>query len=138
MLYAVCAAAMLLSGCSGSDEQEADVDIDLTVMSATMVYSEVFNMLLTPEEYQGKTFLMDGLYSGYDDDVTGRHYSMCIIPDATACCSQGIEFLLTDEYEYPDDYPEEGDEITLTGVYDLYDDGEYEYYLLKDVRLVDE
>ena len=37
------------------------VDVDLTVLSSTMVYSEVYNMLLfTPDSYLGKTVKMMG------------------------------------------------------------------------------
>ena len=46
-----------------------------------------------------------------------------IIQDATACCAQGMEFVLTDEYSYPDDYPDEGSEITVMAVFDTYQEG---------------
>ena len=54
------------------------------------------------------------------------------ISDATACCSQGIEFVLTDDYTYPDDYPERGSEICVMGVFDLYEEGTYTYCTLRD------
>ena len=30
------------------------VDLDLTKLSSTVVYSEVYNMLITPDDYKGK------------------------------------------------------------------------------------
>ena len=33
-------------------------------------------------------------------------YHACVIPDATACCAQGIEFTLAGDHRWPDDYPE--------------------------------
>ncbi len=112
---------------------ETDNDcVDLTELSSTMVYSEVYNMMYNPENYVGKTVKMSGVYAVYHDEGTDRYYHACIISDATACCSQGIEFELTDDYTYPDDYPEEGGQICVTGTFDTYQEGEYTYCTLKD------
>lgn len=42
------------------------VDIDLTAMSGTMVYSEVLNMQKTPEAYEGKVVKMSGPFNVTD------------------------------------------------------------------------
>ena len=94
------------------------VDVDLTKMSATMVYSEVYNMLAVPDDYIGKTVRMSGKFQIYEGE--GRNYYVVIIPDATACCQQGMEFILAD----PDAYPEPGRDVTVTGVFDTYYEGE--------------
>ncbi len=112
------------------------VDVDLTVLSSTMVYSEVYNMMVNPNSYVGKTVRMRGSYSGFYDETSDNYYFACIIQDATACCSQGIEFVLTDDYTYPDDYPEDGDIITVTGVFDTYLEGEYMYCTLRNATLM--
>jgi len=39
------------------------IDVDLTAMSATMVYSEVQNMMLKPADYMGKTVKMAGAFN---------------------------------------------------------------------------
>ncbi|MCR5177516.1 MAG: hypothetical protein K6C95_00880 [Lachnospiraceae bacterium] len=109
--------------------------IDLTALSGTMVYSEVYNMMYYPENYVGKTVRMSGMYSVYHDESTDKYYHACIISDATACCSQGIEFELTDDYTYPDDYPENGGQICVEGVFDTYQEGEYTYCTLRDSRI---
>ncbi|MBQ6441943.1 MAG: zinc ABC transporter substrate-binding protein [Lachnospiraceae bacterium] len=111
------------------------IDVDLTTLSSTMVYAEVYNMMVQPEDYTGKTVKMDGLFSSYHDEQTGKDYFACTIMDATACCSQGIEFVLTDDYVYPDDYPEEGGEICVCGVFDTYQEGDYTYCTLRDATL---
>ncbi len=121
---------------TGPDAGQEHIDLDLTVLSSTMVYSEVYNIMASPEEYLGKTMKMKGLYSFYHDDATGNNYFACIIQDATACCAQGIEFVLTDDYAFPDDYPEEEDEICVIGVFDTYEEGEYLYCTLRNARLV--
>ncbi|MBR3018765.1 MAG: hypothetical protein IKH57_17065 [Clostridia bacterium] len=112
------------------------IDIDLTAMSATMVYSEVYSMLATPENYIGKTVKMNGSFADYLDEATGNYYCACIIRDATACCSQGIEFVLTDDYVYPDDYPEVGSDVSVVGVFDTYMEGENLYCTLRNAVLV--
>lgn len=112
------------------------VDIDLTILSATVVYSEVYNMMYLPEEYIGKTIRMRGMFSSYHDEETDKSYYACIIQDATACCAQGIEFELEGEHSYPEDYPEEGEDVTVEGVFDTYTEGEYTYCTLRNAHYV--
>ena len=109
-------------------------DVDLTVMSATMVYSEVYNMMYYPETYVGKVIKIKGQYA--ISEMGEMRYDLCIIKDATACCAQGMEFLLTDAYVYPKDYPEVGDEIELVGTFDTYYEGEYLYCTLRNSTLL--
>ncbi len=111
------------------------IDIDLTTLSSTMVYSEVYSMMVSPADYIGKTVKMDGQFALYHDESTGKYYFACIISDAAACCSQGIEFMLTDEYTYPDDYPKEGEKICVIGIFDTYQEGDYTYCTLRDSRI---
>lgn len=112
------------------------IDIDLTVMSATMVYSEVYNMLLYPENYVGKTVKMEGAYSYYYDDEMNCYYYGCIIKDATACCAQGLEFVPGDKYVFPDDFPNEGENVVVVGVFDTYEEGDYYYCTLRNAELL--
>ncbi len=112
------------------------IDIDLTALSSTMVYSEVYNMMAIPEDYIGKTVKMDGIFSSFCDDSTGKYYYACIIMDATACCSQGIEFELEGEHKYPDDYPEVGEQVCVVGTFDTYKEGEYTYCTLRNARML--
>ena len=113
-----------------------EVDIDLTQLSRTMVYSEVYNMLVSPSDYIGKTVKMAGGFAVYHDKGTGKDYFSCIIRDAMACCAQGIEFVLAGEHVYPDDYPGIDDEICVVGVYDTYQEGERMYCTLRDAKLL--
>ncbi|MCR5209711.1 MAG: hypothetical protein K6C99_05840 [Lachnospiraceae bacterium] len=96
--------------------------IDLTQMSANMVYATVLDMFTVPSEYEGKTIIMDGTFSLFSNEQTGTLYYACIIKDATACCSQGMEFLLKGNAKYPDDYPEVGDYVKVTGTFELYEE----------------
>ena len=112
------------------------IDVDLTVLSSTMVYSEVYSMMVLPGNYVGKTVKMNGVFASYHDEASDKYYFACVISDATACCSQGIEFVLTGEYSYPEDYPEEGGEICVIGTFDTYQEGDYTYCTLRNAKMV--
>ncbi len=124
------------SGDEVTSEGSDDIDVDLTAISGILVYSEVYNMMSTPENYMGKKIKMEGIYTIYFDNTYSTRYDACIVQDATACCATGIEFELPDEYKYPDDYPEEGDIITVEGIFDTYDEGSYTYCTLRNASLL--
>lgn len=117
------------------------VDVDLTVLSSTMVYSEVYNMLyFYPEDYYGKTVKANGIFAIYQMVVDGVTQPdpvayACIIADATACCAEGMEFVLEGDYTYPDDYPELGAEITVIGEFQSYEENGMTGYHLVNARL---
>ena len=117
------------------------VDVDLTVLSSTMVYSEVYNMLyFYPEGYYGKTVKANGIFAIYQMVVDGVTQPApvayaCIIADATACCAEGMEFVLEGDYTYPDDYPELGAEITVIGEFQSYEENGMTWYHLVNARL---
>lgn len=115
------------------------VDVDLTLLSSTMVYSEVYAMASEPEQYTGKTVKMRGSFA--TQEVNGQRLYACIVKDATACCAQGLEFEPGGAYSYPDDFPETGAEITVLGTFDSYreDAGNGNYYVylvLRNARFV--
>jgi len=118
-----------------SGEPDPNVDVDLTVMNSIMVYSEVYNMVTEPSSYIGKKIKMDGIFDVYTDERTGKNYYACIIQDATKCCSSGIEFELAKERIYPDEYPEAGSIITVTGVFETYEEDGILYCTLRDATM---
>lgn len=116
------------------EEQSAEgIDVDLTQMSSTMIYSEVQNMMLKPADYVGKTVKMQGAFSV--SEIGENRYFACIIKDATACCAQGIEFDWSGDHSYPADYPKDGSDITVTGEFTTYNEGQQQYCQLKNAEL---
>lgn len=107
------------------------IDVDLTILSSTMVYSQVYDMVSRPENYEGKIVRMQGYVGSYEDTITGNKYYGCIIQDATACCSQGIEFVLKEGYEYPAN----DEDVTVTGEFGTYEEDGFIYCTLKDAVL---
>ena len=73
--------------------QSADgIDVDLTKLSSTMVYSEVYNMLYTPDDYIGKMVKMKGAFAYYEDPETKEQYFACIIVRCDGLLFTGIGF----------------------------------------------
>ena len=143
--FCVLLAVGMLSGCAKAlpaqtknalfpKKQNTGV-VDLTRLSATMVYAEVFNMMVEPENYVGKTIKMNGLFYVYPDEKKGTYTFACIIMDATACCAQGIEFRLRGEHAYPADYPEPNTNITVQGTFYTYEEDGFTHTLLIDADM---
>lgn len=121
--------------------------VDLTELDSTMLYAELTNILYyEPDSYLGKTIKMTGQFGVYETlDDSGSPIPgapvipVCVIMDATACCAQGLEFVCQDDKTYPDDYPERGAEITVTGEFQSYQNAEGItcYHLVDAVMQVD-
>ena len=53
---------------------DGTVDYDLTQMSSDMVYATVYQMMVMPEEYEGKTFRIDGNFYATYSEATKKYY----------------------------------------------------------------
>ena len=107
MLCVLC--VTLLCGCTSADAdstlspaviyESKDIQLDLAGMSGTVVYSMICNIMSDPTPYLDKVIRVGGYYSAWEDPNTGIVYHSCVIPDATACCAQGMEFVWAGEHE---------------------------------------
>ena len=140
----ICLSVTLLTTCTVSGAEPAGVgpaagpqavDLDLSALSGTVVYAQVYNMMYEPEPYLGKMIRMAGYYNCFNDTERGIVYHACIIPDATACCAQGIEFVRYGEYSWPEDYPETGTGIVVTGRLEIYEEDGRKYLHLVDSEM---
>ena len=138
-LTAICAAALLISGCVEEKNPVPEkipvaevVDVDLTKLNANMLYSAVFDIVENPAEYRGKTIKIHGTYFALHDPAKNEYHHSCVIWDATACCMQGMEFKLADK-----NYPPNESEITLIGKFDVYTIQKVDNPILRDARLAD-
>ncbi len=107
------------------------IDVDLTTLSSTAVYAEVWNMMAEPESYIRKTVKMKGVFAVYEDETTGQQYFACITANALGCCRRGLEFILKGEHKYPDDYPTVDSEIMVTGTFETYTEDKFTYCRIK-------
>lgn len=114
-------------------EPSPDVDVDLTVLNSAMVYAQVSDMMNNPDAYVGKTVRMQGTLAV--TDYNGVTYFACFIKDAAQCCQQGIEFVRSGNYSWPEDYPEMNSEIMVEGTFTVYEDEGYLYASLFDATM---
>ena len=112
-----------------SGDGSSGVDYDLTNMDSDMVYATVYQLMMDPSSYEGKTFRITGQYYTSHDDKTGNTYEFCLIKDALACCAQGLEFVWGDGSHSADEYPAQESEITVEGTFETYtEDGDSNTY----------
>ena len=137
-LLIICA-AMFLVGCGDENKFEPEkvsqvekIDVDLTKLSETMVYSAVFDIVENPSEYRGKIIKIRGKYFAFHDPAKNEYHHSCVIWDATACCMQGMEFELASGK-----YPPNESEITLIGKFDVYTIQKIDNPILRDAKIAD-
>ena len=112
------------------------IDIDLTKLNSTMVYSQVYNMMSSPKDYINKIVKVAGPFLPFDSTDPNYCYPAIYIQDATACCANGLEFLL---YGVPrcskqggNGYPLRNEEATIVGRFNTYLEGGSSYVHLED------
>ena len=135
-ILASCLSCVSAGAPDADSEEQPFIDLDLAGMSGTVVYAQVYNLLSDPSPWLGKMIRMAGYYSCYDDQEHGIVYHACVIPDATACCSAGIEFVWEGNHSWPEDYPEIGTDIVVTGRLEVYQEDGYDYLHLLDAELI--
>ena len=131
---------ILLASCSNSGSIQSSIsfdsdglpvyehiDIDLTTMNATMVYSQVSDMLSRPSTYLHKIVKVKGPFKPYESTNPDYCYPAIIVQDATACCGNGLEFLLYGvprcSMEGGNGYPLLNEEATVIGRFETYLEG---------------
>ena len=119
-------------------QEDVFVDLDLSEMSGTVVYAQVYNLMYDPSPWLGKTIRVAGYYSYFEDkdNIPGMVYHACVIPDATACCVQGLEFVWAGSHTWPDDYPDAGADIIVTGRLEMYEESGSKFLHLTDAELI--
>lgn len=98
--------------------------IDLTGLDSLMAYGAVYEMILAPQEYVGRDVKMQGTYYAEYYESTGEYYHYVVVEDAQACCKQGLEFVLTGEHMYPDEYPANETPVLIDGTFGYYEVGQ--------------
>lgn len=111
---------------SKRDSDPNKIDFDFTRYNYTMASALIFDMLINQEDYLGKRIRIKGKFFA-DEDENGRFFAV-LLYDATACCQTGFTFEDSSR-KYPEDFPEQLEEIEITGVYSkkFYGNVEYTY-----------
>ncbi|MCL1904207.1 MAG: hypothetical protein FWF94_07305 [Oscillospiraceae bacterium] len=133
LLLALCLVLTLAAGCEEGDNdpraeerQSVSVDYDLTSYTAQIANATMLDMNENPEKYIGKTFKMKGTFLPVFVEEIDRDVNYIQVDDG--CCMQYFEFKLKGE-----NYPPEESDIEFTGVFGLYDEGDYTELIYLDV-----
>ena len=89
-----------------------DSVIDISTYGKNMAYAEMYNLYGHLDEEMGKTLKITGIFEYVDQE---EPIFLCIIQDQMGCCGIPVCFDPEDVYTYPEDYPERGEEITVSG-----------------------
>ena len=134
-------ACLAATGFRSEASLHQQVDLDLTLLDNKAVHAQIFQMLVAPEEYTGKTVRMQGNFTPYQAPQEspilnpGQHYLSCVITDEHNCCSQGIDFQLAEGGHQQTPYPAAGSQITVVGRFQLVEVNGYSYTYVADARL---
>ena len=136
---------LILFGCSQTKQEEKQDEVieeevieeketiayDVAAFSNTTIYAFVSDVVNNYSEYEGEKIKIRGVFRAFHSDNLNKDYYVCMVEDSTACCSQGIEFILADG-----EYPDEGREIVLTGTVNRYQEGTGWYFYLSDASYI--
>jgi uncharacterized membrane protein YcgQ (UPF0703/DUF1980 family) len=129
----LCLMCAFVINCGGQPKDQASkTNIDLTRLSATMLYAEVYNIMTAPEKYIGKTIKISGVYNLH---CLGENcYRFLMVTDAGGCCPMGLEIFIDDKYAYP----ENGADIEVSGEVKSYETSGEAYYCLyvDDIKIL--
>ena len=117
-----------------TDLSSRTADFDLTALGTQMAYVQLSNMMLRPEDYIGKTVKLKGTFAHACEE--NKEFFVCYVMDATACCSQSLEFETDETYPFPAAYPAEQSGITVYGTFDTYEYNGYKMYRLLHAELM--
>lgn len=101
--------------------------LDLSRMSPTMAYAQLYNIFMEQEKYVGQTIKMRGQYVAMRDENEVAKYHFVMVYDNAACCQLGMEFLMTPA----ENLPKDNSLIELTGVFDICNDAGEKFCVLR-------
>ena len=127
LLLMLCMGAYALCGCNADraeSEVTGNVDIDLAALNTNLVFAQISAMYVEPWNYTNKTVRVRGTLDFYVSEG-GTEHSMVMVADAAACCAQGIESVWKSGGRYTEAYPNMGDEVTVIGRFEQYQEEGY-------------
>ena len=68
--------------------------IDLTKLNQIMLYTQVYNMVWTPEEFRGTYVKIKGKFYSSVNPEDNKTYYAVVVSDMAGCCMAGLDFVL--------------------------------------------
>lgn len=133
-----CIICSISAGCEFA-AADKDVDFDLSIMTSTLAFAQMQNIMQGPDNFIGKTMKIKGEYSSAYFGKTQQFYHFISVVDQITCCQETMEFILAGKKKTIQDYPYEGDQIELTGTFKKYIEEEKPFYhlVVNDVIVLD-
>ena len=101
------------------------------------MFTDIADMVQNPADYEGKTVKITGTFAVMEGEQEGEYYFGCLVKNGDGDLTQGLEFVLSGEHAYPEDYPQEGAEITVEGVFETYIEGDKLFCRLTDASMTE-
>ena len=143
-LSALLAACLLLTAVCGAvpamaeemkNREEQPIRVDLTKMSAIMIYGLMYDIVSSPMEYEGQKMRLVGEYSSFKNPETGEMEHTITFYDTSFCCHVDLRFYLKGDAVYPKDYPRDGSQMTVVGFLHVEGEGKKATCWLEDGKL---
>ena len=83
----------------------AKINYDFSKMNYNMASGVVFDMMVSPGDYEGKTAKITGQFTSEIHE--GKRIFAVIMWDATGCCPTGLSVVPLEGKKYPADFPAE-------------------------------
>ncbi len=96
-----------------TDDSNSGVDHDLTGMSATMLFGQVFDILHNSENYYESTIRLEGEFEVLVNAVSDESVYTLIVEDEGGCCAQWLRLKMAEGVDI--DIPEAGAAVLLEG-----------------------
>ena len=112
--------SILVSGCGNSNggESEGDnIDVNLSALSATMLFAEITNIMNNPEAYLGQVIKIRGEYFNFYHEGSDEYIHFVLVLDEAGCCNEGFQFRVGEEFGSPEELIETEAEIEVIGVF---------------------
>ena len=93
------------------------INYDFTKMNYNMATGIVFDMMIAPENYKGKTAKIKGQF--LSEIHEGQRAFAVVVWDATGCCPTGLTIVPLEGKKYPDDFPKEESQVTVAGTLEI-------------------
>lgn len=101
------------------------VDLDLSIMPASVAYAQAIAFQRDPDAYLGQTLRIAGTFNY--SEARGR--GVVIIADTSGCCETSLDFACAEALCYPEDYPDLYSRFVVVGRLELIENGEGVCYL---------
>lgn len=108
--------------------------IDISNLSGTAAYAQVYGIVSDSKSYEGKTIKIKGTFKTYSEN--GKTYYACTVSDAAGCCVQGLEFEPLKKYSYPKDFPKPDETIIVKGKLKIIYKDNFDFCVLQDAEIL--